>query len=197
MPTKSCKQAVHCLQRHKYSRRVTISATYCQFYVCLLGIYALVDHTMSASLDLRHLSSEEKTARIQAIAKEITATFIALSSQKADGILSAEHVAPIHDIIRTITQTNGQQREDLERKISRYRRYAVQSRKEKLWMRRQFLVLMHRSEMVQRRWRERVNRLQSEMEKMRREFSSRTALDPERRCQKEVEDSRQDDVRRG
>jgi hypothetical protein len=152
---------------------------------------------MSASLDLRHLSSEEKTARIQAIAKEITATFIALSSQKADGILSAEHVAPIHDIIRTITQTNGQQREDLERKISRYRRYTVQSRKEKRWMRRQFLVLMHRSEMVQRRWRERVNRLQSEMEEMRREFSSRKALDPERRCQKAVEDSRQDDVRRG
>ncbi|KAL5355079.1 Isocitrate/isopropylmalate dehydrogenase-domain-containing protein [Aspergillus floccosus] len=147
-------------------------------------------YMMSASLeDLRNLSSEEKTARIQSIANEITATFIALSNQKADGVLGAEHVAPIHDIIHTITQTNGQQREELERKIRRYQRYATQSQKEKLWMRRQFLVLMHRSEMVQRQWRERVSRLQTEMEEMRRELSSRKTLDPERRCQKTVEDT--------
>ncbi|KAL4892760.1 hypothetical protein BDV59DRAFT_39982 [Aspergillus ambiguus] len=94
--------------------------------------------------------------------------------QIAQGILRSEHLRPIHNVVRTITKTLV---EKLRRRMVQYHRYALRARAEKLWMRQQLLTVMRQSETVQRRWRDRVNQLQGEMEEMRGELARRRALD--------------------
>lgn len=94
--------------------------------------------------NIHTLSSAAKKALLQAIANDITATFISLAQHTAAGHLSKTHTEPVHRVIALIKDTAQKQRRALERKVQRHRQRLRQARREQRWMRREFGQLVRR-----------------------------------------------------
>ncbi|KAL2869792.1 uncharacterized protein BJX67DRAFT_378846 [Aspergillus lucknowensis] len=114
----------------------------------------------SALQTISCLSSREKTALMDAIAREMTTTIIAISKEIQRGTLDADNTAPFDRFIRTIAQNEMVQQRKLERKLSRYQRRARKWRAERRWIRREFAEMVRRMEQLQRRWKTRVQELE-------------------------------------
>lgn len=120
--------------------------------------------------NIQTLSSPAKTALLQSIANDISATFIYLAKQAEANTLNPEHTAPIDDVIAIIKDTTASQRRTLERRMARYERRTKRLRAERKWAQREFGRVVQKAEMVHGRWKETVDRLREGMERMRREL---------------------------
>ena len=120
--------------------------------------------------NIQTLSSPAKTALLQSIANDISATFIYLAKQAEANTLNPEHTAPINDVIAIIKDTTASQRRTLERRMARYERRTKRLRAERKWAQWEFRRVVQKAEMVHGRWKGTVGRLREGMERMRREL---------------------------
>lgn len=94
--------------------------------------------------NIHTLSSAAKKDLLQAIANDITATFISIAQHTTAGHLSKPHTEPVHNVIALIQDTAQSQRRALERKVLRHQQRLRQARREQRWMRREFGQLVRR-----------------------------------------------------
>ncbi|OJJ59689.1 hypothetical protein ASPSYDRAFT_103874, partial [Aspergillus sydowii CBS 593.65] len=87
--------------------------------------------TLSAIRNLSTLTSDQKTAVVEAIAKNMTTAMIRISKEINRGTLDPDNTAPMHNFIRTIQRHERAQLGKLERKIARYKCRAREWRAER------------------------------------------------------------------
>ncbi|KAL3459385.1 hypothetical protein BJX64DRAFT_291357 [Aspergillus heterothallicus] len=116
--------------------------------------------TASALATLPCLSSEQKTALMGEIAHEMANTIITISREIQRGTLDANHTAPFYTFIRTFQQVHAAQQRKLERKLARYRGRASKWRAERRWIRREFAEMTRVMEVLQQRWKARVDAME-------------------------------------
>ncbi|OJJ02598.1 hypothetical protein ASPVEDRAFT_116754, partial [Aspergillus versicolor CBS 583.65] len=80
--------------------------------------------TLSAIRELSTLTSDQKTAVIDAAARDMTTAMIRISQEINRGTLNPDNTAPLHNFIRTIQRHERAQLRKLERKIAGYQRRA-------------------------------------------------------------------------
>ncbi|RDW65795.1 uncharacterized protein DSM5745_09534 [Aspergillus mulundensis] len=80
--------------------------------------------TISALRNLPSLTSDQRTALIDSIAKKMTTTMITVSQEIENGNLDADNTAPMHKFIRVILRHDRAHQRKLERKVERYQRRA-------------------------------------------------------------------------
>ncbi|KAL4878759.1 hypothetical protein BJY04DRAFT_107281 [Aspergillus karnatakaensis] len=116
----------------------------------------MTSSTLASLADLSNLTSSQKTALINTIAKEMAMTMLTISKELQHGNLQAENTQPIYSFIRTIQNHEVAARHKLERKLERYERQARESRAERRWILREFEKMKRRIEVFRRRWTERM-----------------------------------------
>lgn len=87
--------------------------------------------TLSAIRKLSTLTSDQKTAVIDAIAGDMTTTMIRISQEINRGNLDPDNTAPMHNFIGTLQRHERAELGKLERKIAKYQRRARMWRAER------------------------------------------------------------------
>ncbi|KAL4867898.1 hypothetical protein BDV12DRAFT_109569 [Aspergillus spectabilis] len=112
--------------------------------------------TLQALTTLATLTSSQKRALVDRIAQEMASTMLTISRELHRGTLQAEHTEPIYAFIRTIQHHELATRRKLERKLDRCERREREWRAERRWIRREFVGIRRRMEVLRRGWNERV-----------------------------------------
>lgn len=83
---------------------------------------------------LEHMSEEQKTARVKAVANDMAASIIYIAKQAEAGNLTAEQTTPLYNLFADITTTERAERErmtrSLEKTESRIERMKCQHRRD-------------------------------------------------------------------
>ncbi|KAL3444662.1 hypothetical protein BJX65DRAFT_283053 [Aspergillus insuetus] len=119
-----------------------------------------MDHsTISALATISSLPDVSKTSLMRTIASEMTSTIITISREIQRGTLDGDQTAPMHTFIHTIQKASAAQQRKLERKLARYQRRARKWRGERRWIRGEFAEMVRLMEVLQRRWKARIEGL--------------------------------------
>ncbi|KAL4779699.1 hypothetical protein BJX76DRAFT_361534 [Aspergillus varians] len=102
--------------------------------------------TTSTLQNLSTLSSDQRTALIDSIARKMTVTMLTISQEIQRGNLDLDNTAPMHNFIRTIQRHERALLRKLERKAARYQHRARFRRAERRRIRRQFAEIARRME---------------------------------------------------
>ena len=113
---------------------------------------------------LEKMSDDEKTARITAVADDITASIIYIAKQAEAGNLTARNTSPIYDLIDNMSLTEKRHKRRLERELERQDNQMVQMRKRH---RENLYEVMTCANIAISRLKARADRLDSELARVR------------------------------